>query len=153
MARGSFPPHCPTTVGTCHVVLLGPLFTCSVLLWKTCLRTIPLRGLHPFFLSHCFYSRAALGHSSNSRLVSKPLTFLQYSIPLMAPERAPDYIIIGGGTSGLVVANRLSEDPSIEVLVLEAGGDLSLDPRVNIPALWTSLMGSDADWQYKSLPQ
>ncbi len=47
----------------------------------------------------------------------------------------------------------LSEDPSIEVLVLEAGGDLSLDPRVNIPALWTSLMGSDADWQYKSLPQ
>ncbi len=99
MARGSFPPHFPTTVGTCHVVLLGPLFTCSVLLWKTCLRTIPLRGLHPFFLSHCFCSRAALGHSSNSRLVSKPLTFLQYSIPLMAPERAPDYVIIGGGTS------------------------------------------------------
>ncbi|KAI1737941.1 hypothetical protein F4680DRAFT_426609 [Xylaria scruposa] len=71
----------------------------------------------------------------------------------MTSQNSPDYIIVGGGTSGLVLANRLSEDPSIEVLVLEAGNDLSLDPRVNIPALWTSLMGSDADWQYKSLPQ
>ncbi|KAI1819212.1 hypothetical protein F4861DRAFT_158534 [Xylaria intraflava] len=71
----------------------------------------------------------------------------------MASQRPPDYIIVGGGTSGLVVAGRLSEDPSIEVLVLEAGKDLSLDPRVNIPALWTSLLGSEADWQYKSAPQ
>ncbi|KAI1341792.1 putative GMC oxidoreductase [Xylariaceae sp. FL0016] len=52
-----------------------------------------------------------------------------------------EYIIIGGGTSGLVV------------LVLEAGKDLSSDPTVNIPAFWTSLMGSDADWKYKTLPQ
>ncbi|KAI0544664.1 hypothetical protein F4679DRAFT_564189 [Xylaria curta] len=71
----------------------------------------------------------------------------------MASQNSPDYIIVGGGTSGLVLANRLSENPSIKVVVLEAGKDLSLDPRVNIPALWTSLMGSDADWQYKSLPQ
>ncbi|KAI1385843.1 alcohol oxidase [Hypoxylon trugodes] len=66
---------------------------------------------------------------------------------------SPDYIIIGGGTSGLVVANRLSENPDVQVLVLEAGKDLSADPRVNIPALFTSLAGSDADWQYKSVPQ
>ncbi|KAI0964790.1 hypothetical protein F4678DRAFT_468200 [Xylaria arbuscula] len=71
----------------------------------------------------------------------------------MASQRSPDYIIVGGGTAGLVVANRLSEDPNIQVLVLEAGKDLSLDPRVNIPALWTSLMGSDADWQYQTFPQ
>lgn len=64
-----------------------------------------------------------------------------------------DYIIIGGGTSGLVVANRLSEDPKIQVLVLEAGKDLSDDPRVNIPAFFTTLMGSDADWSYESAPQ
>ncbi|RSM04170.1 hypothetical protein CEP52_006970 [Fusarium oligoseptatum] len=66
---------------------------------------------------------------------------------------SPDYIIVGGGTSGLVVANRLSEDPKVQVLVLEAGDDLTADPRVNIPAFWTALLGSDADWQYHSTPQ
>lgn len=71
----------------------------------------------------------------------------------MASTSTVDYIIIGGGTSGLVVANRLSENADIQVLVLEAGKDLTSDPRVNIPAFWTSLMGSEADWQYKSLPQ
>ena len=66
---------------------------------------------------------------------------------------SPDYIIIGGGTSGLVVANRISEDPNVRVLVLEAGKDLTTDPRVNIPALFTTLLGSDAAWQCQTLPQ
>lgn len=61
---------------------------------------------------------------------------------------SPDYIIVGGGTSGLVVTNRLSEDSGFEVLVLEAGDDLTADPRVNVPAFWTSLIGSDSTaWQ------
>lgn len=64
-----------------------------------------------------------------------------------------DYIILGGGASGLVVANRLSEDPSVQVLVLEAGDYLTSDPRVNVPAFWTSLIGSDATWQFRTVPQ
>ncbi|GKZ26050.1 hypothetical protein AbraIFM66951_005080 [Aspergillus brasiliensis] len=64
-----------------------------------------------------------------------------------------DYVIIGGGTAGLVVASRLSEDPSISVLVLEAGADLTADPRVNIPVFYAALLGSDADWKFRSSPQ
>jgi len=64
-----------------------------------------------------------------------------------------DYVIIGGGTAGLVVASRLSEDPSTSVLVLEAGADLTADPRVNIPIFYAALIGSDADWKFHSSPQ
>lgn len=64
-----------------------------------------------------------------------------------------DYIIIGGGTAGLVLANRLSEDPNVSVVVLEAGNDLRQDLRVDIPALWSSLLGSDADWNFQTTPQ
>lgn len=71
----------------------------------------------------------------------------------MASNNSPHYIIIGGGTAGLVVANRLSENPDVQVLVLEAGKDLTADPRVNVPAFWTALMGSEADWQFQSVPQ
>ena len=71
----------------------------------------------------------------------------------MATAESPTYIIIGGGTAGLVVANRLSEDADVSILVLEAGKDLSADPRVNVPALWTTLLGSEADWQYQTTTQ
>jgi choline dehydrogenase-like flavoprotein len=64
-----------------------------------------------------------------------------------------DFIIVGGGTAGLVVATRLTEDPKVRVLVLEAGEDHSADPRVTIPALWPSLLGTDFDWAYSSEPQ
>jgi choline dehydrogenase-like flavoprotein len=64
-----------------------------------------------------------------------------------------DYIVCGGGTSGLVVASRLSEDANVNVLVLEAGQDHSEDPRVVIPGLCMTLQGTEADWGFVTTPQ
>ncbi|KAI2601841.1 hypothetical protein GGR54DRAFT_580288 [Hypoxylon sp. NC1633] len=68
-------------------------------------------------------------------------------------NQAFDIIIAGGGTAGLVLATRLSELSTIQVLVIEAGEDLTKDPRVTIPALAPALAGTSADWSIQTLPQ
>lgn len=64
-----------------------------------------------------------------------------------------DFVIVGGGTAGLVVAARLSEDPSQRILVLEAGSDHSEDPRVKTPAFYTATMKTDMDWDFQTEAQ
>ena len=63
-----------------------------------------------------------------------------------------DYIIVGSGTAGSVLAHRLTENQAARVLLLEAGGDW-IPAAVDAAPLWRALMGSDVDWGYQSVPQ
>jgi len=66
-----------------------------------------------------------------------------------------DYIIVGAGSAGCVLASRLSEDPATKVLVLEAGGrDHWWDWRIHMPtALSYPLQSATYNWWYKTVPQ
>lgn len=56
-----------------------------------------------------------------------------------------DYIVVGAGTAGSVIAARLSENPALQVLLVESGSSDVL-PEMPIPSAWPALIGSTADW-------
>ncbi|XP_043515900.1 glucose dehydrogenase [FAD, quinone]-like [Frieseomelitta varia] len=60
-----------------------------------------------------------------------------------------DFIVIGGGTAGSVVASRLSDLPEWKVLLLEAGPDEP--PGADIPSMVAMFLGTEIDWQYRTV--
>ena len=64
-----------------------------------------------------------------------------------------DYVILGGGTAGIVVASRLSENPNITVAVIEAGDFEKNNPNVTSISALGLAKNSRVDWQYESAPQ
>uniref|UniRef100_A0A182PGV0 Glucose-methanol-choline oxidoreductase N-terminal domain-containing protein n=1 Tax=Anopheles epiroticus TaxID=199890 RepID=A0A182PGV0_9DIPT len=71
--------------------------------------------------------------------------------PRILQHQSFDYIIVGAGTAGCVLANRLSENPNITVLLVEAGdtfGTASI-----IPLISTAMQGTKYDWAFRTTPQ
>src|SRR3954463_11826789 len=63
-----------------------------------------------------------------------------------------DYIIVGAGSAGCVLANRLSEDPGTKVLLLEAGAK-DRHPNIKIPAAFANQFHTKLDWDYETEPE
>lgn len=63
-----------------------------------------------------------------------------------------DYVIVGAGSAGCVLANRLSEDPDVQVLVLEAGPP-DTNENIHVPLGYLKLAGTEVDWDYHSAPE
>ena len=61
-----------------------------------------------------------------------------------------DYVIVGAGSAGCVLANRLSEDPDVRVLLLEAGGPDTND-LVHLPAAFSALYRTAQDWDHSTI--
>lgn len=63
------------------------------------------------------------------------------------------HLVIGGGTAGLVVAARLSENPDLTVGVLEAGPAAFDEQRINVPGRFGESLGSEYDWKFETVAQ
>ena len=69
-----------------------------------------------------------------------------------APDGEFDYVVVGAGSAGAVLAARLTDDPGTTVLLLEAGGECEAD-EVSIPAAFASLFRTRWDWGYRTTEQ
>lgn len=85
------------------------------------------------------------------------LASLTYGFPTKQRKRQDagsyDFIIVGGGTAGLTLADRLSESGTQSVLVLEAGGSPEAVASYQTPGADLQVLGSPLDWAFTTLPQ
>ena len=63
-----------------------------------------------------------------------------------------DYIIVGTGSAGCVLVNRLTEHPNTTLLLLEAG-PVDTDPNMHIPFRYFDIQNASINWKFKTVPQ
>ena len=85
-------------------------------------------------------------------LVGAPLALAASRDAGGAAAEDADFLIVGGGTAGCVLAHRLSADPATRVMLLEAGAWVD-DPAVDSVGAWPSLQGGPHDWAYATARQ
>jgi choline dehydrogenase len=98
---------------------------------------------------------AALGLSAHAAAaMAQKATAIDANQAALASKLASqyDYIVCGAGSSGCVVASRLSENPDVKVLLIEAGGSDQL-ASIQDPGIWFTNLGTEREWGDKSLPQ
>lgn len=98
-------------------------------------------NIHGMFSNLTLLTLVLASVSKDIRNIREKLTF----------KREYDYIIVGGGTAGSVMASRLSEKPCVSVLLLEAGGHPPI--LTEVPSFARVFYGSPVDWAYKTTPQ
>ncbi|XP_039749971.1 glucose dehydrogenase [FAD, quinone]-like [Pararge aegeria] len=84
-------------------------------------------------------------------LVVAALGLTAYKWPdnaVVTDDAVYDYIVVGAGSAGSIVANRLTENPNVHVLLVEAGGDPPIETA--IPAMFAFLPKSTIDWNFVS---
>jgi choline dehydrogenase-like flavoprotein len=62
-------------------------------------------------------------------------------------------LLVGAGSAGSIIANRLSEDEDVNVLLIEAGGSELSNDNIRVPLYAASLQMSNEDWAYYTVPQ
>ena len=88
---------------------------------------------------------ASISTHGGKVFVGDPIGLSKLPVPNLLASY--DYIVVGSGSSGAVIAARLTENPAITVLLLEAGGAGSI--ITEIPGMVGITLNSNLDWQYK----
>ncbi|EME41797.1 hypothetical protein DOTSEDRAFT_177153 [Dothistroma septosporum NZE10] len=99
-------------------------------------------------VSHLLFPNVIPGEPSTPLLATPRANKGEVSIEDLKTARSYDYVVIGGGTAGCVLANRLTEDPNTTVLVVEAGHSDLKQIFSRIPAGFGRLFSTAADWAF-----